>query len=334
MSLNEKSIIGRICSVQKGKYRILFENREITGVLKGKFYQNKNATFPVVGDYVHFVYNEYGDSRIEEICERKSILKRTDQKGHMINYVKTMMEQTMVANFDYVFILTSLNNDYNINRIARYTSLVLEGGGIPVVILTKADLCEDVEKYVNDVKALSNQVRVHAISSITLSGLDELKEYFQDGTTIALLGSSGVGKSTLVNTIVGKEIMKTSAIREIDSKGRHTTTSRELMVLDNGVTLIDTPGMREIGILDDANGLSKTFPEIDALIGTCRFSNCSHTKEPGCAILKALEDGTISEKNWKLYKKLNDENSKHTRMMSVQMKKVYKKQKINSSKEK
>lgn len=325
MKAEKKEIlIGRICSIQRDSYKILYENQEIQAILKGQFYRTKNGDFPVVGDYVKFKFNEIGSSRIEEICPRKSLLKRADQSGHAIGYVKTMLKQTMVANFDYVFILTSLNDNYNTNRIARYVSLTLQGGGIPVVILTKADLCDNVEDYVKEVRNFSDQVRVHVISSIKGEGLEDIRQYLQPNTTIALLGSSGVGKSTLVNALAGKEIMKTAAIREKDSKGRHTTTSRELMVLDNGVIMIDTPGMREVGMIEVIDGIEEAFPEIDRLIGTCRFANCKHRTEPGCAILQALADGSLSEEKWNLYQNLENESSKNSRMMAVQMEKKYK----------
>lgn len=318
MRSKKEILTGRICSVQRESYKILYNGNELPATLKGKFYHNNNE-FPVVGDYVRFQYNEFGNSRIEELCQRKSLLKRADQSGHAIAYVKTMLQQTMIANFDYVFILTSLNDNYNTNRIARYVSLTLQGGGIPVVILTKADLCENIEEYVKQVKAFSEQVKVHVISSIKGVGLDELRQYLKPDVTIALLGSSGVGKSTLVNALAGKEIMKTAAIREKDSKGRHTTTSRELMVLDNGVVLIDTPGMRELGMVEVNDGIDEAFSDIEELMAGCRFSDCKHKTEPGCAVLKALDDGSLSEEKWNLYKSLENESSKNTRMMAVQM---------------
>lgn len=218
------------------------------------------------------------------------MLKRPDQSGHAAGYVKTMVEQAMIANFDYVFILSSLNDNFNSNRILRYVSLVLQGGGTPVVVLTKADLCENVEKYVQEIRNYSEEVGVHVISSITGDGLSELKNYLVDGVTVAFLGSSGVGKSTLVNALLGEERMKTGGIREKDSKGRHTTTSRELIVTENGITIIDTPGMCDVN-----EGIAMTFSEIEEMARRCRFSNCSHSKEPGCAIRQALESGELTE---------------------------------------
>lgn len=262
---------------------------------------------------------------IEALRPRKSILKRADQSGHAMGYVKTMQEQVMVANFDYVFILTSLNEDYSLNRIARYVSVTLEGGGIPVVILTKADLCPDVPPYLKEVAALSEKVRVHAISTHTGCGLEELQDYFHEGVTIALLGSSGVGKSTLMNRLLGREILKTSAIREKDGKGRHTTTARQLFVQD-GITLIDTPGMRELGLVDAQSGVSGTFSDIEELASQCRFRDCTHGREPGCAIRKALDNGTLDKTRWEMYQNLMGESRKNADMkaIAIQRKKMNK----------
>ena len=200
--------IGRICEIQKNSFIIKFEGRKLLGKLKGNFY-NEKLEVPVIGDYVEFQYNPMGESIISAICERRSELRRPDQGGHAIGYVKNMQEQVMVANFDYVFIVASLNDNYNFNRIARYVSITLQGKGIPVVILTKTDLCSNPGRYAREVEELSDKVRVHTVSALYGIGLDELTEYLKPGVTIAVLGSSGVGKSTLVNAIVGEEVMKT-----------------------------------------------------------------------------------------------------------------------------
>ena len=299
--------LGRISEVNKNSYKIRFWEQEIQAKLKGNFYEEDSEKLPVVGDYVTFLYNRQGDSLILSVCERKSLLQRPDQ-------AKTGVMQYMAANVDYLFIVTSLNEDYSYNRIARYVSIATGGGAIPVVILTKSDLCTNPGRYVREVEQISDKVRAHAISSIYGIGLDELKEYMTSGSTICLMGSSGAGKSTLINSITGEEIMKTSEIREDDDKGRHTTTYRKLIELSNGVTIIDTPGMREVGMANVQDGIDETFSDIVELMSRCRFSNCRHDTEPGCAIKAALANGELSEKRYELYKNLGKENTRNYAM--------------------
>ena len=323
MNTNTKNNIytGRISMVQKNSYMIRFEDRDIPAKLKGIFYEQSPDRLPVVGDYVEFAYNEQGDSLIHTVCERKSFLQRPDQ-------AKTGVMQYMVANVDYTFIVTSLNEDYSFNRIARYASMVLQGNSTPIVILTKSDLCSNVGRYVREVESISDKVRVHAISALYDIGLDELDEYFESGVTICLLGSSGAGKSTLLNAICGEEVMKTGAIRQSDSTGRHTTTHRQLFTLANGVSVIDTPGMRELGMARNDEGIDETFSDIVELECRCKFSDCRHDTEPGCAIKAALGSGELSKERWILYKSLGEENQKNYAKKKEISKwaKVYKKQ--------
>lgn len=318
---NNKNIVyteqqGRICEIQKNTYVIRYEGQELIATLKGYFHREKRE-LPVVGDYVNFEYNPIGDSVITSICERKSVLKRPDQSGHAISYVKTMQEQVMIANFDYIFIVASLNDNYNFNRIARYVSITLQGGGIPVVILSKADLCSNPGRYVKEIETLSDRVKVHTISALYGIGLEELKEYLAPEKTIALLGSSGVGKSTLMNAIIGEEVMKTSDIREEDSKGRHTTTYRQMLELPNGAVLIDTPGMRELGMCDAQEGIDETFADITELECQCKFSDCRHRTEPGCAIKRAILDGILSKERYELYCNLSQESDHSAKMKAI-----------------
>ena len=317
-------MLARVSRAERNQFTVLCGDSEYTARLRGSFFGDDRER-PVVGDWVEVTLISEEDCMIEAIRPRKSILKRADQSGHAMGYVKTMQEQVMVANFDYVFILTSLNEDYSLNRIARYVSVTLEGGGIPVVILTKADLCPDVTPYLKEVAALSEKVRVHAISTHTGFGLEELQDYFREGVTIALLGSSGVGKSTLMNRLLGREILKTSAIREKDGKGRHTTTARQLFDQD-GITLIDTPGMRELGLVDAQSGVSGTFSDIEELASQCRFRDCTHGREPGCAIRKALDNGTLDKTRWEMYQNLMGESRKNADMkaIAIQRKKMNK----------
>ena len=299
--------LGRISAVSKNSFTIRFWEQEIPARLKGNFYEEDADRLPVAGDYVTFRYNRKGDSVILSVCERKSFLQRPDQS-------RTGVMQYMAANVDYCFIVTSLNEDYNYNRIARYVSIAVQGGTVPVVILTKSDLCNNVGRYVREAGQISDKVRVHAISALYGIGLDELEEYMAPGTTICLMGSSGAGKSTLVNAITGKEVMKTSEIREDDGKGRHTTTYRKLIELPDGVSIIDMPGMREVGMANVQDGIDDTFSDIVELESRCRFSNCRHETEPGCAVKAAIRSGELSEARYALYKNLGNENTRNYAM--------------------
>ena len=314
----ENTITCRVSCVQKNLFTLLpCENEnsrkvkepvtEITGKLKGKFY-NLGLEPPVVGDYVSVITNEYGDALINEVLPRTTVFKRPDRSGHAEGYVKNLIEETIVANFDYVFIVTSLNQDYSENRIARYVSITLQTGARPVVILSKADLCDDVDLKVEITKAVCDKADVFAISSVTGFGIENLQPYLQENKTIAIVGSSGVGKSTLLNTLNGGELMKVSSIRDEDGKGRHTTTYRQLFQLENGCWIMDTPGLREIGVLDMEEGIEETFSDITGLFCQCKFNDCSHTNEPGCAVLAALEEGTLTQKRWQMYQQLHTEN--------------------------
>ena len=308
MSENKVITTGRICKVQRELFTVMTDQGECTAKLKGSFHK-AGLEFPVIGDYVKLLWNPYGDGIIEQIQERKSVFKRTDLKGHAAPYVKTVKEQVLAANFDYVFIVASLNQNYNVNRIVRYISTTLQSGAKPIVILTKADLCKNPDSYVEEIRKVSDKAKVYAVSAKTGIGLDSLKEYMQPGVTIALLGSSGVGKSTLVNTIAGEEIMRVNHIRENDARGRHTTTHRELIALSSGVFIIDTPGIRELGMYDAEEGIQDTFLDITELFSKCKFNNCRHQTEPGCAIKIALQNKTISTERWNLYCRLINENS-------------------------
>ena len=310
-----ENLTGRVSRAERDIFTVLCEEKEYAARLGGAFFE-EGADRPVTGDVVTFSAVSEDEAVIEEIWPRKSVLKRADGSGHAPGYVKTMREQVMAANFDYGFILTSLNENYNLNRIARYVAVILEGGGIPVVLLTKADLCADTLTYIAEVTALSERVRVHAISAKTGEGLDEVRAYLKEGTTVVLLGSSGVGKSTLVNRLVGREVMKTGEIREKDGKGRHTTTTRQMIVAD-GVTLIDTPGMRELGLIDTETGVSNTFEDVEEIACQCRFSDCTHGNEPGCAIRKALENGELDPNRWKMYSKMKNETNKNAKMKAI-----------------
>lgn len=295
--------------MQKNSFLIRYGKEELLAKLSGKFYQ-KESMFPVVGDYVNFCYNPQGESRIMKICERKNYLTRPDS-------AKSMKEQPMAANLDYAFLVMSLNDNFNLNRAVRYAATVLQEGIQPVAVLTKADLCEDVENLKIEFMQMLPQIKVHAVSALTGDGMDELNEYLQPGITIALLGSSGVGKSTLVNALAGTEIMKTGGIREKDAKGRHTTTYRNMIELPSDVIVIDTPGMREIGLCDVDEGLDDTFEDIAELATKCRFRDCTHTNEPRCAVQQAIKNGSLSQERFELYRSLHEESKRSADMKAI-----------------
>jgi len=299
----------RITQVHRELYKAVSQYGEGNARLKGSLL-NRTVTaedYPAVGDYVLIKYNEQGDSTIVKVLDRISKFSRPDYSGHGAGYVKTILEQVVAANFDYVFILASLNYDFNINRILRYITVAWESGGIPIVLLTKADLAEDYTKQLKLVRSQAVGVEVIAVSAVTGLGLDKLSEYMKPAKTIVFLGSSGVGKSTMVNALAGEEIMTVNTIREDDSKGQHTTTHRQLILLKNGVMIIDTPGMRELGMWDIGEGLGETFSDIEELFANCRFSNCTHRNEPGCAVLASLENNTLEYSRWKNYLQLKNE---------------------------
>ena len=296
----------RVTLVHKDRYLVRSAGAELYCVLAGSLrYRDE---YPVVGDYVEIVENPYGDSLIRAILPRRTVFCRPDRGGHADGFVKTIQVQPLVANIDYVFIITSLNGDFSVSRNARYAATAVSGGAVPVAVLTKADACENVAELEAQAAALSEQLEVVSVSAYTGFGLERLRAYFTPGTTIALLGSSGAGKSTLINTLAGREVMRVGEIREDDSKGRHTTTHRELIEID-GVAFIDTPGLRELGMVDAGAGLADTFSDITELIGQCAFSDCTHRSEPGCAIRQALADGTLSQERWEMYARLEKENS-------------------------
>lgn len=303
-------IPGRVTELQREQYTVITEHGEVTAVLKGSFYHSAEARddFPCVGDFVLLQYAENGASRIAKLLPRRSKFSRADFSGHAAGYVKTILEQVVATNFDYVFILSSLNWDFNVSRIMRYLTQARQSGGQPVVILTKADLIEDSDIYLAEVRQTAPDIPVHAISSHSGLGLDALDEYLQPGKTIVFLGMSGVGKSSLLNALMKEEVMTVKAIRQDDSRGRHTTTHRQLFMLPSGAMVIDTPGMRELGLFNANEGISAGFADIEELITQCRFGDCRYKTEPGCAVLAAISDGTLPNERWEQYLAQRREN--------------------------
>lgn len=307
LQLRVKAII---TEVSKGKVKALCEFGEVSAKLKGSFYRNGSLLdmVLVVGDNVWLHYNDCGDSMITEICERRSSFVRTDFSGHAAGYVKTMQSQVLAANFDVVFILASLNQEFNLKRIERYLATVLSSNAKAVIVLTKADLAEDFQKRVDLVRNEFPAIDCLAISSTTGFGLDNLDRYIQKGKVIVFLGSSGVGKSSLANRLAEDDIMAVSDIRMKDDRGRHTTSIRQLIMLRSGAMIMDTPGIRELGLYDADKGICEVFSDIEEYIRSCRFSDCTHRSEPGCKIQQMLNSKQLSLERWKRYLTLQKEN--------------------------
>jgi ribosome biogenesis GTPase / thiamine phosphate phosphatase len=310
----EGEIPARVTAVHKERYALYCDRGECFGRLKSAVYFNGGAEpFPTAGDFVMAQYNHQGDSVITRTLPRRSFFARK-------NPTLGQGEQAVAANFDSVFIMQSLNHDFNPRRLERYLTLAWQSGAVPVVVLTKADLVERFAEQMTAATQVAAGVDVFAVSAVTGYGFDTLGDYLAPGKTIVLLGSSGVGKSSFVNALAGEELMAVNEIREDDSKGRHTTTHRQLIRLNSSLIIIDTPGMRELGMLDAASGLSESFSDVEKYFPFCRFSNCRHEREPDCAVQQAIVSGELPLERWESYCKLQRESlyagdqAKHLRM--------------------
>lgn len=298
---NQGLIAGRVFMEHKHLYRVYTELGEILAEVSGKFRHKaqRSQDYPAVGDWV--ILNILpGEERaiIHEFLPRKSKLSRKAAQNET-------REQIIAANLDTALIVSSLNRDFNPRRLERYLTLVWESG--PVIILSKADLCNDLPEKLAQAEAVAFGVPVHVISVYSRTGIDGLSAYFTAAKTVVILGSSGVGKSSLINCLAGKELLKVNSIREDDARGRHTTTHRQLVCLPSGGLIIDTPGMRELALWEADSGMEAIFGDVEELSKLCRFHNCSHGKEPGCAVKEALGTGRLDSKRWENWLKLQKE---------------------------
>lgn len=297
--------IARVISVHKDICFLKKDDKEISGRVSGSFRHNKNKSeFPVVGDWVLFKYSD-DLAYIYEILERKSALRKSssDKRNN-----ENLKYRVIVSNIDTVFTVMGLDQNYNLRRLERMLTMVWDSGANPVIVLTKKDLCENINEVLLEIEELALDVDIIVINSMTQEGYDNLNDYLKPGQTICLLGSSGAGKSTITNNLLGYRSQETKDVRVKDSKGMHTTTTRELFILDNQAMIIDTPGMREFGIAAlEKESVEDTFSDIAELEDQCKFRNCKHITEPGCAILKAVDEKQIDEKRYQGFLKQKKE---------------------------
>lgn len=296
--------VARVIAQEKGLYRIVGEKGEKLGEITGRLrYQAETVSaLPAVGDFVMADWNDGGGNAvIHQVLPRRSCFLRKAAG-------EARSEQLVAANIDTVFLCMALNRDFNLRRLERYLSTAWDSGATPVIVLTKADLCDDLEGKLLAVSAVAMGVEVLSTTMREAGGYDQIRPYIRKGETVAFIGSSGAGKSTMINHLLGEERLETKGLRN-DGKGRHTTTRRELILLPGGGMVIDTPGMRELGMWDSEEGIDRTFADIEELTKQCRFQDCSHSGEPGCAVRQALEQGLLAPERWQSYQKLKTENA-------------------------
>ncbi len=295
-------IPGRVIVQQRGLYILATDAGELAAGISGRLAHDAGGgEYPAAGDWVAAAARpEEHAATIHHVLPRKTAFVRR-AAGPKLG------EQVVAANVDVALLTASLNADLNARRLERYLSVAWQSGARPVIVLTKADLCDDVEAALAEIGAVAFDTPILAVSALTGQGLEAVNALLAPGETGVMVGSSGVGKSTLVNALAGQELMATQAIREDDAHGRHTTTHRELIRLPGGALLLDTPGMRELGLWDSGDGVSATFEDIEVLAAGCRFHDCHHGNEPGCAVQGALADGSLDPGRWKSYGKLQRE---------------------------
>ncbi len=298
---------GRVTSVLSQYYRVETDNDSLLALVSGpmRTKTSVSAELPSVGDWVAIEPRPTeGDPLIH------SVMKRTSSFSRKVSG-KVTDEQVLASNIDTLFIVTGLDRDFNLRRIERYLALAWESGADPVVVLSKADLHTDAAGASKEVQSVAPGAAVLVVSALEGTGLETLEQYLAPGKTIAIIGSSGAGKSTLINKIIGEEVQQTGEVREKDGRGRHVTTRRELIQIPSGALVIDTPGMRELQVWSDGEGLRMAFEDIEGFAAGCRFSDCTHTNEPACAVKGAIESGELDEHRFANYLKLRDEIERH-----------------------
>ena len=298
--------IGRVIAEHKERYIVKTENGEYEAEITGnlRFTAKSRIDFPAVGDWVALTTYDAEFSVIHKILPRQSMISRqaVGQFGEI---------QIIATNIDYAFLIQAVDRDFNINRLERYLTICYSAKVKPIIVLTKTDLIDEqkIAEITDSIKQRIKDVVVFAISNETQDGYEALKMNIEKGKTYCMLGSSGVGKSTLLNNLSGKTLMRTDSISVSTNKGRHITSHRELIVLESGGILVDNPGMREVGIADTSSGLETTFDRIIRLSQNCKFKDCTHTKEVGCSVIEAVENGEIDKKSYENYLKMERENA-------------------------
>lgn len=302
-SKNTNQVVGRVVLEHKHSYRIQTDRGEWLGTISGNFsfHSTMRKDYPAVGDWV-IVEKMPGEEKciIHKLLERQSMFSRK-MAGLELD------EQIVATNIDLIMIVMSMNHDFNERRLERYLTAAWNSGATPIIVLTKMDLCNDVDLLLEKTKNIAFGVDIYPISPISGQGIQPLIELLKPNKTAALMGSSGVGKSTLTNALIKQQKMLVQDIREDDSRGRHTTTHRELFIIPSGGIIIDTPGMRELQLWDTGDALESSFSDIEALSEQCRFRNCSHKKEPGCAVQQALFEEILTKKRYASFLKLQKE---------------------------
>jgi len=303
VSFNNKELTpARVVGVRKNNLRISNGKNEWLATVAGRLNHQSDGIYPVIGDWVLAA-----GTVVFEVLARMNALSRGAAGTHGKQDAQAQKEQVIAANLDTVFIICGLDRDYNLRRIERYLTLVYNCGLNPVIILTKADLHSDPDPFVSEVENIAFGVPVHPVAALECRGLNHLEGYLSSGKTGTMVGSSGAGKSTLINQLCGAKVQATGSISDSVGKGKHTTSTRDLIMMPQGGMVIDNPGIREIAFWDDGGGIEIAFPEIEHLAGKCRFSDCSHTHEPGCRILQAEAEGEITPGRLESYRKMKRE---------------------------